>query len=174
VPFFGMTSGREWQAVNCRMGGVRKHGIALVGPVRKKRPCQSRKSNVFDRVAFTVDWERQQAEYPQGKPFAAARSGMSVPNANRTPELPGPAGHPTACRMAHCRETLTCKIPDSVRYSIMGHGDRGMRARAAGNRESPAQNQAVGSRELDVEVGGPAHDRSFRGGRSVAGTGRRR
>ncbi|MFI1408326.1 transposase [Streptomyces sp. NPDC020707] len=38
-----------------------------MGPVRKKRTRQSRKGNVFDRDAFTIDWERQQVVCPQGK-----------------------------------------------------------------------------------------------------------
>lgn len=46
---------------------AREHGITLVGPVRKKRTRQSRKGNVFDRDAFTIDWERQQVVCPQGK-----------------------------------------------------------------------------------------------------------
>ncbi|MFK0160476.1 transposase [Streptomyces sp. NPDC090493] len=45
----------------------REHGITLVGPVRKKRTRQSRKGNVFDRDAFTIDWDRQHAVCPQGK-----------------------------------------------------------------------------------------------------------
>ncbi|KUM96020.1 transposase [Streptomyces yokosukanensis] len=45
----------------------RKHGITLVGPVRQKRTRQSRKGNVFDRDAFTIDWDLQHVVCPQGK-----------------------------------------------------------------------------------------------------------
>lgn len=45
----------------------REHGVTLVGPVRQKRTSQSRKGNVFDRDAFTIDWERQHVVGPQGK-----------------------------------------------------------------------------------------------------------
>ncbi len=102
----------------------REHGITLVGPVRPKRTRQSRKGNVFDRDAFTIDWERQHAVCPQGKlsrqwatppaitPYVQRRARDAdgrtpAPNTHRAPELPGLAVHPKADRVAHYGEILT-------------------------------------------------------------------
>jgi hypothetical protein len=57
---------------------AREHGITLVGPVRKKRTRQSRQGNVFDRDAFTIDWERQQVVCPQGKPSREWSAPLSI------------------------------------------------------------------------------------------------
>ncbi|MFF7139464.1 IS1182 family transposase [Streptomyces sp. NPDC008196] len=57
---------------------AREHGITLVGPVRKKRIRQSRQGNVFDRDAFTIDWERRQVVCPQGKPSREWSTPLSI------------------------------------------------------------------------------------------------
>ncbi|WP_449203877.1 IS1182 family transposase [Streptomyces sp. HJ7] len=56
-----------YTSVPLRERASREHEITLVGPVRRKSTRKSRKGNVFDRAAFTIDWDRQKVTCPGEK-----------------------------------------------------------------------------------------------------------
>src|SRR5262245_59526114 len=43
------------------------HGITLVGPTRPQAGWQTKVADAYSSDQFTVDWERQQVQCPQGK-----------------------------------------------------------------------------------------------------------
>ncbi|WP_159048000.1 hypothetical protein [Streptomyces sp. WM6378] len=55
-----------YTSVAMRDSTARDYQIDLVGPVKEKTTRKSRKGNVFDRDAFTIDWDRQEVVCPQG------------------------------------------------------------------------------------------------------------
>jgi IS5 family transposase len=49
------------------VGARERHGIDLVGPLRKDVSWQRRTEGAFDIDAFAVDWERKRVRCPEGK-----------------------------------------------------------------------------------------------------------
>jgi hypothetical protein len=48
------------------VGARRKHGIALLGPLRVDNSEQTRTGDGYGRAAFTIDWDRRQVVCRQG------------------------------------------------------------------------------------------------------------
>ncbi|MFG2586528.1 transposase [Streptomyces malaysiensis] len=65
-------------SIQIRHRAARERRITLIGPVKPKTTRKSRKGNVFDRDAFTIDWDNKQVTCPQGHTSTSWLTPVSV------------------------------------------------------------------------------------------------